>query len=418
MGVGVLNSVIIVRTLGAEGQGIIGLVVTSVTFLATCLGGGLQWSNVHYVGRYRDNFHTIFFNSLIFAVLIGFLIISLFFSVRHQILENYIAKPFLLPLLVSVPFLLMQQYNQAIMQGIEDFNSFNLINIFRVCTLASAYALFLLVFGVEVYGAVLCWMASTILVSGISIYMVLKKIGRPKIYINLRQFIASFRMGTRITLMMVLSILLFRLDIYLVKYFLESAAVGYYFIAVIGAEILLTAPVIAGQLIMPKASAQEETSHRLSAQLNRMSIIYSAVLGALLLLFGKFFIVILFGSDFIQTYHALILLLPGIMATNANSILSNYIGGKEGYPWIMFFSISVALIINVILNLLLIPRYGINGAAVATTIAYLVLALINSKYFIHITRLTVKETFIPNMHDMVNLNPINFKHWLRSKERF
>ncbi|GAG14193.1 unnamed protein product, partial [marine sediment metagenome] len=44
----------------------------------------------------------------------------------------------------------------------------------------------------------------------------------------------------------------------------------------------------------------------------------------------------------------------------------------ENYTRISFFRTFIGCIVNVILNIILIPRYGINGAAIATVVSYLV----------------------------------------------
>ena len=85
-------------------------------------------------------------------------------------------------------------------------------------------------------------------------------------------------------------------------------------------------------------------------------------------------IVLFFGSKYINATGALIWLLPGIVLGSLSRILSNDIAAK-GKPelnmYVAFFVVSV----NIIANIILIPAMGINGAALATTIAYSVNAI-------------------------------------------
>jgi Na+-driven multidrug efflux pump len=50
-------------------------------------------------------------------------------------------------------------------------------------------------------------------------------------------------------------------------------------------------------------------------------------------------------------------------------ILANAIAAK-GSPQINMYTSAFVMILNIILNIILIPKYGLLGAAVATSIAY------------------------------------------------
>jgi O-antigen/teichoic acid export membrane protein len=83
-----------------------------------------------------------------------------------------------------------------------------------------------------------------------------------------------------------------------------------------------------------------------------------------------FAIVLIFGARFSAAYVPFLLMLPGIVAGSAVRILSSEIAAR-GRPEInLYMGLSVVLV-NIVLNLLLIPPYGINGAAVATSLAYI-----------------------------------------------
>ncbi len=57
----------------------------------------------------------------------------------------------------------------------------------------------------------------------------------------------------------------------------------------------------------------------------------------------------------------------------------------RGYPRLIFWSGLVSLCTNVALNVILIPRYGIDGAAVATSISYSLNFIILVSAFTYLT---------------------------------
>lgn len=83
-----------------------------------------------------------------------------------------------------------------------------------------------------------------------------------------------------------------------------------------------------------------------------------------LVLFGKSLIGLLFGSDFIVAYGAMVLLVLGQFVNSiagSTGYFMNMTGGQKIFRNI----ITAAAGINIALNLLLIPIWGINGAALA-----------------------------------------------------
>lgn len=86
----------------------------------------------------------------------------------------------------------------------------------------------------------------------------------------------------------------------------------------------------------------------------------------------------LFGEEFIVGSLSLQILSIGMIlfsvATINNSIIS-----AVGRPRLVTKFVLIAAILNVFLNLALIPSFGINGAAIATSMAYLAVLIMSSK---------------------------------------
>lgn len=87
-----------------------------------------------------------------------------------------------------------------------------------------------------------------------------------------------------------------------------------------------------------------------------------------IILLGKPILSILFGNDFIVAYPALVLIVIGQFVNSASGstgIFMNMTGNQAIFRNI----IMVAAVINIVLNIFLIPEIGITGAAIATMIS-------------------------------------------------
>ena len=140
-------------------------------------------------------------------------------------------------------------------------------------------------------------------------------------------------------------------------------------------------PVVIGTILFPKLSAMAGYDRKRAFAKN-VAIIVAAIMGIvslLSILFAGPAIRILFGKAFIPAVPAFIWLMPGIMALSVNVIFMNFFA-STGMPWITVYSPAAAAILNLALNLKLIPYMGIKGASVSSTICYTLMLLASSSF--------------------------------------
>jgi O-antigen/teichoic acid export membrane protein len=88
------------------------------------------------------------------------------------------------------------------------------------------------------------------------------------------------------------------------------------------------------------------------------------------------------------------ILLPGIMALSVSKVLAGYIGGL-GLPLMVARASVTNLVVNLVANVLLIPGFGILGAAMASLISYVVHASMLAVIASRIARRHPLEYVIP-----------------------
>ena len=83
---------------------------------------------------------------------------------------------------------------------------------------------------------------------------------------------------------------------------------------------------------------------------------------------SKYVVTILYGAEFIESYKVLILLIWTIPVTFLGIITNSLLTIRKFQKTILLKQVSLT-ILNISLNLLLIPDFGILGAAFATLLA-------------------------------------------------
>jgi O-antigen/teichoic acid export membrane protein len=149
---------------------------------------------------------------------------------------------------------------------------------------------------------------------------------------------------------------------------------GYYKAALVVAQLMLLLPKTLQSLLLHSSSnywSGEQTGKidSIGTLATRFTLVVSFLMAAGLLVLADDFMPLYFGTEFSAAVRPMTLLLPGVvglaMARPINAIVQG-----SGQLRVLLYATGAAATINLALNLLLIPPYGMAGAAVATSVGY------------------------------------------------
>lgn len=209
-----------------------------------------------------------------------------------------------------------------------------------------------------------------------------KKILFDKIYLKYSfTLVVATMMGTLIN----------KVDIMMLGNMTTSLDVGIYQITVQVSNILSSLLLIFNTVFAPEISKLFHNNKRvelkkLYIKATRILTFFSFFL-VLVLIFGSNFILMIFGSEFTNGQNALIL-------RSIGQFISVSVGGvwlmlsMTGEPKFQMYANLVACFVNVVLNFILIPIYGIGGAALASMVTIILTNV--AGYFVVSKRFGVK----------------------------
>lgn len=167
---------------------------------------------------------------------------------------------------------------------------------------------------------------------------------------------------------------LYHVDILLLRPIAGSRSTGYYRAALTIAEFIWFVPNVVQTALLHSSSemwsegATEEIAELVS-RVTRYGLSLTLLLALGLAALAGDFLPLYFGAEFSASVTPLLLLLPGALGfALARPIFS--VGQGKGEIRVLILATGTAALLNLVLNLLLIPRYGPSGAAVATSIGY------------------------------------------------
>jgi len=199
------------------------------------------------------------------------------------------------------------------------------------------------------------------------------------------------------------STLHFRIDQYMIAMLLNPTQVGYYAIAVNLTNLLLKIPDATGTVLFPRlAGARDRDAHAVTSRVCRNTL-FITVAGSLgYVLFGRLAIRVLYGPAYLNAVWPMLLMLPGVVMISLYLILTRNFTSRNRQQ-VNIIAAVAALAINVGSNWVLIPRWGIAGAAVSTTISYTVAALILLVVFVRESGHSVGDTILVGRADLGSL---------------
>ena len=166
-----------------------------------------------------------------------------------------------------------------------------------------------------------------------------------------------------------------RIDQIMIKQMLGTEAVGQYAAAVRLSEAWYFIPVvITGSLfpaILNAKKTSEEQYYRRLQKLYGLMVWISLPIALVMTFMAGNIVLLLYGTQFSKAGPVLAVHIWAGVFVFLGVASGKYLVA-ENYTRISFFRTLIGCIVNVILNITLIPRYGINGAAIATVVSYFV----------------------------------------------
>ncbi len=201
---------------------------------------------------------------------------------------------------------------------------------------------------------------------------------------------------TTIGLTNLVGLLNYRVGLFVIERTLGLAATGVYSIAVVVAELLwfvsgsLTQAVY-GRIGTPDRVAAAATTVR-AVQLSVAALVLAA---PLLWALAQVAVPRVLGPAYGASLLPLALLLPGVLVFGGASALSAYFTNHAGRPQVPARVAGLSLLCNAVLAALLVPRWGMAGAALAASIAYTVSVAVLALLFARHAHLPLAKVLLP-----------------------
>jgi O-antigen/teichoic acid export membrane protein len=384
-----LYRITVARKFGPEIYGLFSLSIVLASWFRIFSGLGINEGLLRYISLFRakkekekiqyllkKSFYILMFTSILAGILLFYF--SEFIAMKFFHNSNLII--FLKIFSLTVPFTVLGATFLSVIRAFERIGWFVFISeVFGNLV----QLIFLIFLGVSSTSVPVSYLIGTFSIFAMSYFISKKSISKisvsnkeinsPK---NKKIFKEMFAYSWPVLFYGIANFIFYWTDSFMIGIFKNVESVGFYNAAVPIAMFLFLPFNLFGQLFFPLVTKEFSKGNmnavkQLSQQVGKWIFMIVMPLFVILIIFPGVFINLLFGSEYLVAENALRFLSVGALFWTLSSISQEllYMKGKSK---LILFDMICAAVINMILNAIFIPLYGITGAAFATMLSTII----------------------------------------------
>ncbi|MDQ5962371.1 MAG: hypothetical protein QG653_178 [Patescibacteria group bacterium] len=372
-----LTTVVIARILGPEIFGTLNYIISIVGIFSVIANLGLGSIIYKELVLRKENREEILGSAIFLNIVAGLVAMATVFVSLLYIQESREIE--ILIILMSLSFL-TQPLTHLSFDFLKDSDG-KYVTITQIITsfISSVFKIVLMYYFASIAYFIIVLILENIIAGALYIYQIVNIKKRSiRLKIKKEEVFLLFSFGLPLALFSVFSEIYARIDQIMLKHYLDIKAVGLYAAGVRLTEIWYMVPnIILGALFPALANAKHDVQEY-KKRFNSLLIVLSllAVTISITVFFTRDFLIrVVYGTEFLATSPLLGVYIFSIIGFFISLLISQDLILKNKKWALLFIPLSTALL-NVVLNMYLIPLKGALGAALATVISYNIIPLL------------------------------------------
>jgi O-antigen/teichoic acid export membrane protein len=392
--IGFISSIIITRILGAEGRGENAIFTNAIAFAVLFFGFSISSTVPYFVNSGKAKAEQLLTTVIIFIFTSTILVYATLFLLErtgklHWALPNSIQSLKFKLIFTGVYFVTI--LNGVLNTYLVTYKKFKEVSIYSVAVQVLPVTVYLLLFfnvipynhkdpfTVIVFITAILSLVSFAAISFLFIKLLHFRPGKKLIPFSLiRQFVFFSSMAY---IGNVAQFFNYKLDFWVVDEYLGKSELGVYSLAAQLSQLLWMLPLaIASVLYSYASAASREEAIRFTIRLKQIAFYGALFLGIIGLVLSYYLIPILYGREFIGAFNLMKLFIIGVVPFSVTTVVSSFFAARGNFKISFLISVGVFMI-STIMYFTLIPRFGLTGGAIGSSVAYLVASVLSEIWF-------------------------------------
>lgn len=410
----VVTSMTSARALGPAGRGDLLLIALWPVVIAMITELGLPNAYRYWMAREPERVSQLFSNAVIYALAAGTVSVILGNLIVPHLIAQHSTEVMLLMriYMINIPAVVFLNLMRALLDGTRRFGWSGAGRLSFFGLQAIGFAAFWMTHRLTVATATYIMLLSQVPSLALSLIAVRRNL-RPGWQPSWKEFKSSMSYALRDYPGNVADYTTLRLDQLMLGAMASNVAIGLYVVAVRLSEMTtMVADAIADALMPEVASSSSDKGEAICARSFRLAIYMHLLLFPPLWLAAPLILRVLFGQSFVPATSAFRWLLVAAGVWSCGSIVISGLRGF-GHPGLSTLARFSAAVVTGISLLVLLPRMGITGAAIASLIGYSVMLAIALVGFAKKRQLSLwrnylrpqkRDLLIPNWRSLLGLS--------------
>jgi O-antigen/teichoic acid export membrane protein len=400
------NNKLVYMFLDTETNGVYFLTMRLSLFIALVFGDWLRLSTLNLAGSDRRQSRTLSANILWYCLAFGVCAVSAVFVLSPAAgMKLFGISPALIVAAVIVSALAMfRDSSQSLLLVGKRFVPYGATLVVLGAVFLGLDAVLLVVFRLGLRAVIIAWIAATA-VSALWAYLANAFGDGVSLRPSWGLFARSRAIGWRAFLAVAGMFLLINIHSFAIEPAARAAGEGLAMVGIFSVcfrifQLFQRVSDVTGAFnISYVVQTDSGTGSRMTARSARGVFVFSAIAALFTFAAGKYLVLLVADSRYAAASIPLLVMLPGIVAVNTGSVLNGFYWGRE-YPLRIVVAPFIAAALGLALDIVLIPRMGVNGAALAFTAANVLWAAWMVARFRADTGMRLSDIFVPTMEDV------------------
>jgi O-antigen/teichoic acid export membrane protein len=387
-----LYGMITARALGPSGKGILGVLLGAYQIVVTILSLRVERAVVYYSAAEPDAISRTVTAALVlgFSALIVFLPLYSFIpeSVKHYFFGG-VSPDFVAVGMLYMPSIFLSLTIQALLAGQRKFGSrLTFLSIVYGVRVVMAFTMLILMEVSLMEFIVLSAVTEFLLYGSLLVYLFVHNTWALHLKWNHLRSMIRYSMANFLGALAELIII--SLPLFVLSVVRGSTEAGLFVVATMMSTTLAYLANAIKVVVLPYAAASSSSVDE--TRILRVLLLIETVMAVGLVAVGRYVLIFLYGSQFEGSFFPAVLLIPGVIGATYYGVLIASIQGR-GRPGLASLAALLGGCCAVGVSLTFIPKFGIDGAAIASTVANLASALAAIAIYWHLTRSPVGRLF-------------------------
>jgi len=388
--------IVIARYFDAEVYGLFSLSMIIIGIAVSLAGAGLFEGLVRQISIYRGqkkrrSIISLVITSRNFLIISGFALFGIVFLSAPTI-SNLFDEPrltiFIQVMSLAIPFILLANLFLSVLRSYEMIKTQSVLTNVLQNTTKFFILLFFIFIGLQIASVPLSYLFAYVVLALVAGFYGKKilfpvNVSKPKLKDGKKMLVMVMKYSWPLMFIGVLTSIFYWTDSLLIGYYIGVGNVGIYNAAITLIVFLGIVPELFIQLLFPviALNISQNKNKFVNLLINRVTkwiIVINSFIALACFFFAPQLVFWLFGQDFMNAVISLRILSIGALFTNLAAYFINLLTVAAKTKQILYNLIIVA-ILNFVLDILMIPSLGLNGAAIATSISGFILFLITAR---------------------------------------